>query len=672
MRLPRSRSDEGPRPAPKRLRMAQLVRRQTAQRSGLRMTAARNGPAGCGVAASVSLPPGTCRDLVASARGVRQFAAGKQVAGAETANARASMNRIQLLLLTGGVVVATAMSAQGAENQPPATGHPRLYFTADDLPRLRALRAAGLHAYIWRNMISSAQWCMTQSPCTEWIAPVVPDPDDLNRYDRLYAAMHDAAIVEHLAFAYAYTGESQYFDAARAWATTVASVWIHEADNPPDAGRAAAAPPILKALAVSYDILHERVSEVSRDDIRLAMVTIGRSYYQWYVDHPTTGGAGQDRCQESVAAASLGVAALALLGEEPQAAAWLELMVKQHTDHLLPHVLLPSGAPEQGSQAWMPALQCRLMFLDALRRVTGRDLLREFPQAIDARVALAVIAGPGRRGLGEVNQSILFGPSDGQLNYWSPALLLLARERRQSSLQRLVLWDPALGEVQRTRYVTPNIHQLIFALGGYAYAWCDPTVGTALEPGLPLAFSFADVNEAYARASYEAGALVVGVRHGRVAVHAGGQPVLVDPCDPFQAPPPTSGLAVSEAGPATTIRCRGSAAAGYEEQSLELQRPGVLTMERLTKTAQTWWCAGLPTRNDNTLAWPSQTTLRVLRGTLGMLAPDAYTEEAAVSMGKLKCLDPTPMHYPTFTVTPDAGGRISVRIEQKSSAPAPS
>src|SRR2546421_11749224 len=72
--------------------------------------------------------------------------------------------------------------------------HPRLYFTRVELPQLRASRAHGLHRAIWRNLRESADWCLTLSPRSAWIAPVTPDPIYENLYDRFYAIMGDLAV----------------------------------------------------------------------------------------------------------------------------------------------------------------------------------------------------------------------------------------------------------------------------------------------------------------------------------------------------------------------------------------------------------------------------------------------------------------------------------------------
>src|SRR4051812_47348595 len=79
----------------------------------------------------------------------------------------------------------------GTASEPPRElHHPRLYFTASDLPQLRDSRKSGVRALIWANMTKSADWCAQQVPRTEWIATAASDPQFENLYDRFYAAMH--------------------------------------------------------------------------------------------------------------------------------------------------------------------------------------------------------------------------------------------------------------------------------------------------------------------------------------------------------------------------------------------------------------------------------------------------------------------------------------------------
>ncbi|MBI4606492.1 MAG: hypothetical protein HY721_31390 [Planctomycetes bacterium] len=131
-------------------------------------------------------------------------------------------------------------------------------------------------------------------------------------------------------------------------------------------------------------------------------------------------------------------------------------------------------------------------------------------------------------------------PSYGQLDYYSPVLLFLAREQRRPLCQRLALWDRSLGRLQRTRYVTPHGEELLFAFGGYAYLWYDPGLPALAEAAAArgvgagkaggasgagdgkLSYHFPSVGEAYLRASWKPGDLLVGVRKGELVVHAGG------------------------------------------------------------------------------------------------------------------------------------------------------
>jgi len=571
------------------------------------------------------------------------------------------MGAIPSLCTLGGL----AILAGGAVGAQPGEGltveHPRLYFTADDLSRLRALRTQGAHALMWQNLAASADWCLTQQPRQEWIAPVAPDPIYLNLYDRFYAMMHDMAIMEHLAFAYAYSGDARYFEGARRWTLACGRIWQREAEGEADASKAYAVMRLLKGLAVSYDLICGELPPAERGEVREIMIRIAGKYYHWYLDNPGMAGPAQDEHHGSVEASSFGIAALALLGEVPEAQDWLDLAIAKHTDYLLPQALTPSGTQEQTSNFWASTMQYRLFFLDALRRVTGRDLFGEYAQHMDGRIALAAVVGRKQPGHNEDNRSILFAPSYGQLDYWSPVLLYLAREYRRPVYQRLALWDESLGSFQQTRYVTSNGELLLFELGGYAYAWYDSTVAPDAEADAPLSFEFPDVGEAYARTSYEPGGLALGVRQGSVIAHGGGEAVIVDLTGlPGWTP---ESMALTDDGATAVIRCGG----GESAQSVELIRPGRACVLRTGAARMQWWCHSMPTRDGNTLRWPSGVILRVTEGGIASIEADGYVDEKIVGLGKLKLVDPMPMRYPLVTVEAGEAGVIRLEIESVSS-----
>jgi hypothetical protein len=550
-------------------------------------------------------------------------------------------------------------------------GHPRLYFTADQLPRLREVReSSDVHAKIWVNLTRSADWCAAQPVRQEWIPTIEPDPQFENLYDRFYAAMHDMAIVEHLAFASVLSdpADDKYFDPAKNWLLGAAQVWRNEAQNKPDSSKAYAVLRVMKAIAVGYDLLYDRLSEAERTKVREGIVAVGDAYYPFF-QIPTTAGEGYNKHHGSVDAAPFGIMALALDGEVEQASAWLDVVIDKHVKYLLPEALTPSGTYHQSSNFWASTVLYRIQFCEPLKRVKGRDLLAEFPRALPGRIALAAVADgqPADLKHNEDQRSVLFGPSYGQIDYWSPALLYIARHERRPIYQYLALWDESLGSIQHTRYITPNRkEELLFCPGPYVYLWYDPSVAPAVETNLPLSFEFPepDVNEVYARSSYDKGGIVVGLRKGVLVVHAGGERVLVekvDIADNAPPPPPVEETVLADDGLRVMIRCVGPKAGGVGEQVIELERPSQLTIKRQCSKPMIWWCAGDLQRDGHSVTWGNGTKLMIKRGTLTAMNPQGYVEEKR-HFGGMKFADPHPFTYPTFTVEP-ADGRIELEVE---------
>ena len=319
--------------------------------------------------------------------------------------------------------------------------------------------------------------------------------------------------------------------------------------------------------------------------MRTAIVGI-MSAYAAFFEAPSTAGEGYNKHHGSVDASPFGVAALALLGEVSQADGWLKLAIDKHVDYLLPSALTPSGTNDQSSNFWASTILYRIQFMEALRRVTGRDLLQEFPRALPGRIALAAVAGRQSAELSanECNRSVLFGPNYGQLNYWSPGLVYLARVERRPIYQHLACWDDSLGSMQRTRFITPNRQEeLLFGSGPYAFLWYDASVPAEIEANLPLSFEFPEpeVNEAYLRASYDEGALLVGMKKGGLVVHAGGRAVFVDQLPTNDTNKPTAAvdeMLLSDDGRTAAIRCVGPKEAAIGEQFVELTGPAGLRL----------------------------------------------------------------------------------------------
>ena len=539
--------------------------------------------------------------------------------------------------------------------------HPRLYFTQTDLPALRRLRTHDhLHKTIWRNVRESAEWCLTLSPRKEWIAPISPDPIYENLYDRFYAIMGDLAVTEHLAFAYAFSGEAPYGEATRQWALASCRVWKREAESAPDGSKAYAVTRLLKGVAVAYDIAWDRFTELERGEIRETLRRIGDKYYQGYFTTPAIAGPSFHTHHAIVEWSSFGVTALVLLGEVPEAKSWLEATVKKFEDHLLPTGLADDGAQVEGATFWASTMHYRLFFMDALRRVTKQDLFSRFQDRMNADLALASIAAEHQGGYSQSHQTVLLEASYGQLDYYAPILLFLAREYHRPVCQYLALWDKSLGRIQQTRFVTPHGEKLPFELGGYAFLWCDPSA--PVKPlNEKLAYHFPSVDEGYLRMSWKPNDLLVGVRKGEIVVHAGGVPVLIDPVD-WRDPP--AGIAVQkveDAGALAAIHCTNAAG---EVLTVELHRPDRAVIHRRMKGDWQWWSQGTPSRKDQTLLWKNGTSLRVLSGTIADWGPASYRPTLSVGFGKLKMDDPAPMSFPRCTVRPGADDEIVIEVKR--------
>lgn len=568
---------------------------------------------------------------------------------------------IRRTILIGALLLASACSAFAAE----PSAHPRLYFAAADLPRLRALRAEGVHARIAKNLFESADWCLTQTPRKTWIAPIEPDPIYENLYDRFYAIMGDLAVTEHLAFAYALSGEARYGDAARDWILASARAWRREADGEPNGAKAYAVCRLLKGLAVGYDLVFDRLSDAERQEVRETIFAIGKKYYDGYFTTPTIAGPTFHTHHAVVEWGSFGVAALALLDELPEAKSWVEATEKKFADHLLPNGLAPDGAQVEGGTFWASTMHYRLFFLDALRRVTGHDLLTGQSAAMNADLALASIAARRQPGYDQDHQDVVLEPSYGQLDYYAPVLLFLAREYRRGICQHLALWDETLGSLQRTRYVTPHGEALLFELGGYAYVWFDPSV-TPEVGDARLSYHFPSVDEAYLRASFEADDLLVGVRKGEVVIHAGGLPIVIEPMAGREAP----GLKVqslTDDGQAARVRCSDASESKWVDVALDRQRR-TLTVRRHLPDPWSSWSHSPPEREGETLTWANGARLRVVSGKIGSVSPVGYGPRLATGFLKLELADPAPRQFPQVTIDPSVDGDVAVELSLPTAA----
>jgi hypothetical protein len=561
-----------------------------------------------------------------------------------------------LILLT--FILALGFTAR-AENSSTNLGHPRLYCTAGEILRLREAHD-DLHVRILSNVVQSADWCLTKTPRPSWIAPVTPDPIYENLYDRFYGIMGDMAIMEHLSFAYALTGNPEYGEAARKWVLNSCRIWQREADAVPDSGTGYAVSRLLKGVAVGYDLAYDRFSDAERKEIRDTLARIGGMYYEKYFNTADRfSGTNFYTHHATVEWSSFGVMALTLLGEVPQAQTWVDTTVKKFEQQLLPRGLAADGAQVEGATFWASTMQYRIFFMDALRRVTGRDLFQPFKREMNADLALASIATIQTPGYNQDEDNVVLEPYYGQLNYYSPVLLSLAREYHRPIFQYLALWDHSLGQLQKTRAITPHGVQLLLDLGPYAYFWCDPSVPARADES-KFSYLFSSVNQAYLRESWRPSDLVVGVDNGQIVVHAGGQCVLAEVGLKHELPPELRAPSIEDNGSIAVIRCGQSPT---NRLIIELDRPEhKLTIRRNVGSNWEWWCQGPAIRQGNELHWGDRASLRVLKGEITQFDAVGHAPTLVTGLGKLNLTDPAPMKFPLTSARAKSGHEIVIEI----------
>jgi hypothetical protein len=528
---------------------------------------------------------------------------------------------------------------------------PRLYITVEEAVAIRAARDR--RSRILRNVVASAVEASRLPMRARWIAPVVDDPDYENLYDRFYGVMSDAAILEQLAFAALLTGRGDLVREAHRRLVGTARVWAPERSVTPDYGTTYAISRLFKGLAVAWDLVGSGLPASERRLVRATILDLLGSYWDGWYRQPMSADPSAHTHHAHLEWASLGVAAMAMRDESTEARPWLDAAIEKFRRDLLPHGLADDGAQEEGASFWASTMFYRFLFLDPLRRTEGIDLAAEARDRFPPDVSVAAIAAPRRHRLETEAGSLLLEPDYAQLGYHAPALVALARLHRSPHLQALAAWDPWLGRLHEPGHTLPSGERLRFCIGPYALAWYDPSLPAQLGDER-RAFAFPSVGEGYLRAGWVPGGIVVAVKDGRLAVHAGGRPVLVD-LTPGRVLDRDASVAAGTAiwhwdppdlalrPDVVEARPDGGGvieAAGRGDRALrvELWAGRRLRIERVDGARRSWWAAPGARRDGAGWEWRhagTTTRLEVVEGRVVRWAARGYTADRRVGYGDL-------------------------------------
>ncbi len=386
--------------------------------------------------------------------------------------------------------------SQTGEIRPPGA-HPYLFFTAAEASALLAKTS---------DPLASAQWEAILREADTFVAEASSAPKD-NRSTRYWSRRTIT-----LGFAYALTHDDRYGSAGVQFLMRGAEndSWYAGKWEMRDTGEA------MGALAIGYDWLFPALTGEQRTFVRDVLVKqglepmerddrVGEWWTSWY-----RGNWG------AVIHANGGLAALAVLGEDPRAADWVRLCERKLWRYVM--AMGEDGgwgeSGSYGSYAWSNGL----MFLASLRRVTGDDLfdnvrLRRLPYWF------INILEPDHRNLIPFSNCGL-GVSE------SPEVLaLLAREYRDGIVQS------AAKELMAQRDWADV----------FSFLWYDPDLATAPLSNLPTTKMWPDLGWGIMRSSWDdPKAVLLGLKGGQrnwdhqhhdmnsFVLYAYGKPLLVD------------------------------------------------------------------------------------------------------------------------------------------------
>ncbi|MBN1674907.1 MAG: heparinase II/III family protein [Kiritimatiellae bacterium] len=349
-------------------------------------------------------------------------------------------------------------------------GHPRIYFTARDLPGLRR-RIQTTHAEQWRSMKGWAEAHMGSEP-------------------------HENALQYHSvahAFAYALSGEKRYADEAIPLAKRLAALEVTSGDLE-NARRC-------RALAYVYDWCHDRLSAEDKAALRKGMKALA----DWLIEKPIGEGwfksLGNHFAQ---AVTSFGTMGLAIHGDDPDAMKYVRAAVSAIEDEILPTLRYFSGP---GDGMWHEGME-----------YTRHELIPVFEFLEVCRGAL---------------RENLFAPRFEQFVYGTlygtyPDNTML--RTGDNHFPGTGAWERKYMSLLASKYRHPHaqwyVNHMTKPIGGgeawYDILWYDPAVPETPVDDLPPARLFEGLGLAVLRTGwYEPDATVVSFKCGRFFGHHG-------------------------------------------------------------------------------------------------------------------------------------------------------
>lgn len=254
--------------------------------------------------------------------------------------------------------------------------HPKLYLGDGRLDRLKAAIARG-EVPSWERLRRSADAALTEELYPE---PPVLGSSDEDWLRTFTPGKVGSAHIARLALAYKITGSDKYREGARRWLLNLASwdpkgITSHALKLPSGGvGNDEASMPMLERMSLAWDWIGDTLTSAEREKVLAAMTERGNQVLRTlekedFLTHPYGNHSGR-------AVAFLGMAGLAFLEDIPEAAHWLDYVLRAELTSY-PSFGGENGGWSQGLSYWSFYIYSHANFAVALRQATGIDLFKK-------------------------------------------------------------------------------------------------------------------------------------------------------------------------------------------------------------------------------------------------------------------------------------------------------
>ena len=256
---------------------------------------------------------------------------------------------------------------------------PRIFLLPEEIERIRVAIAEGRVPFwpLCRSLADSA----LEEPLYPEPAPYKDGKFEVSEWRRIYTpGKVGSAHAVRLALMYKLTGERKYFEGAKKWLLHLATwdpygITSYNLPQPGgEGGNDEAAMPILERMAMAYDWLADELNEEETAAILKCLKARGGQIMDRYrkIDFLSNPWSNHDGRVLSF----FGLAALACLGEFPEAEKWLDYTLRSYLTSY-PSWGGDDGGWAQGLSYWSAYLLWHTNFIEALRLATGVNLFKK-------------------------------------------------------------------------------------------------------------------------------------------------------------------------------------------------------------------------------------------------------------------------------------------------------